>query len=215
MYDLHTHSLLSDGALLPSELARRYQVLGYKAIAITDHVDASNIEAVVPQIASVCERLSRVWDIKVVPGAEITHVPLEHFEELVNYARSAGAKIIVAHGESPVEPVIPGTNKKALECDINILAHPGMISLEDARAAASKNIYLEVTARSSHSKTNKHVIKTAQEAGAKLVFNTDCHHPKDLLTLEQRERRTRKSGLSPDQYQQALQNAEELLDKIS
>ena len=46
MYDLHTHSLLSDGELLPSELARRYEEKGYKAIAITDHVDFSNIKIV-------------------------------------------------------------------------------------------------------------------------------------------------------------------------
>ncbi|MEK7309147.1 MAG: PHP domain-containing protein, partial [Nitrospirota bacterium] len=31
MIDLHTHSLLSDGVLLPSELIRRAYVIGYKA----------------------------------------------------------------------------------------------------------------------------------------------------------------------------------------
>ena len=41
--DLHMHSLFSDGELLPSEIARRAYVLGHEAIAITDHVDYSNI----------------------------------------------------------------------------------------------------------------------------------------------------------------------------
>ena len=41
MFDLHTHSLLSDGELLPSELARRYEEKGFRAIAITDHADVS------------------------------------------------------------------------------------------------------------------------------------------------------------------------------
>ena len=43
MIDLHTHSLFSDGALVPSEHVRRVEVLGYEAIAITDHADDSNI----------------------------------------------------------------------------------------------------------------------------------------------------------------------------
>ncbi len=44
MIDLHTHSSFSDGELIPSELVRRAFVLGYTAIAITDHVDYTNIE---------------------------------------------------------------------------------------------------------------------------------------------------------------------------
>ena len=41
-YDLHTHTILSDGEMLPIELIRRMAVLGYTTVAITDHVDASN-----------------------------------------------------------------------------------------------------------------------------------------------------------------------------
>ena len=42
MYDLHTHSILSDGEMLPIELIRRMAVAGYTTVAITDHVDLSN-----------------------------------------------------------------------------------------------------------------------------------------------------------------------------
>jgi predicted metal-dependent phosphoesterase TrpH len=34
MIDLHTHSFLSDGELLPSELVRRAKVKGYRIIGI-------------------------------------------------------------------------------------------------------------------------------------------------------------------------------------
>ena len=44
MIDLHTHSILSDGELLPSELARRAQVEGYRIIGISDHADPSNLD---------------------------------------------------------------------------------------------------------------------------------------------------------------------------
>ena len=52
MYDLHTHSILSDGEMLPTELVRRMAVIGYSTVAITDHVDASNTTSVVATLHS-------------------------------------------------------------------------------------------------------------------------------------------------------------------
>jgi histidinol phosphatase-like PHP family hydrolase len=43
MIDLHTHTLFSDGELVPAELARRADRLGYRWLAITDHVDSSTL----------------------------------------------------------------------------------------------------------------------------------------------------------------------------
>src|SRR3989338_7384634 len=99
MFDLHTHSLLSDGCLLPSELARRYEEKGFRAIAITDHVDISNIKRVVSEITNFCKSWPKNR-IRVLPGIELTHIPLEHFSRLTKYARRHGIKIIVAHGET-------------------------------------------------------------------------------------------------------------------
>ncbi|MFZ5800228.1 MAG: histidinol phosphate phosphatase domain-containing protein [Candidatus Omnitrophota bacterium] len=193
MIDLHTHSLLSDGCLLPSELARRYEEKGFKAIAITDHVDSSNIARVVKEITTFC----RAWPkhrIKVLPGIELTHIPPEHFPRLTRYARKHGIKIIIAHGESPVEPVIKGTNRAALNSDINILAHPGKLTLEDARLAKKKGIFLEITCRRGHRKTNRHVAKVAQQAGAKLILNSDSHKPEDIPTAAKFHHIARQAG---------------------
>ena len=121
MIDFHTHTLLSDGALLPSELVRRAYVIGYKGIGLADHADASNIDFLVPRIVKVAKVLTSP-KIKVVPGIELTHVPPKDLRGLVTYARANGIKLVLVHGETIVEPVIPGTNAEALECDINILA---------------------------------------------------------------------------------------------
>lgn len=187
MIDLHTHTILSDGDLIPSELVRRAFVAGYSAIAITDHVDHSNIDTVLPALVAVSKELNKHWDIFVIPGVEITHVPVESFSELVDYARTNGAGIVVGHGESPVEPVIPGTNKAAINAGVDILAHPGNITREDAQLAEEKGVYLEITAREGHSQTNKHVFDTALGTGARLVLNTDAHAPEDILTVEKRD----------------------------
>ncbi len=56
MIDLHTHSLLSDGELLPLELARRAKVKGYTYLGISDHVDVTNIEYVASSILKVIEK---------------------------------------------------------------------------------------------------------------------------------------------------------------
>ncbi|MBF0252391.1 MAG: histidinol phosphate phosphatase domain-containing protein [Candidatus Omnitrophica bacterium] len=183
MIDLHTHSLLSDGLLLPSELVRRALVNGVKTIAITDHADHSNIGRVIASLVEVSAVLNRYWDIKVLPGVEITHVPIEVIGELVAFSRKNGAKIVVVHGESPVEPVIKGTNRAAIEAKCDILAHPGELLIEDAAMAASKGVYIELTARNGHNKTNKHVFDTSIKVGAKMVVNTDSHAPNDIMSI--------------------------------
>ncbi|MFH1797762.1 MAG: histidinol phosphate phosphatase domain-containing protein [Candidatus Omnitrophota bacterium] len=184
MIDLHTHTILSDGVLLPSELVRRAKVSGYEAIAITDHVDHSNIDAVLSGLIKVSKKLNKYWDVLVIPGVEITHAPLELFGELTRYARKKGAKIVVAHGESPAEPVLTGTNNAAINARVDILAHPGFILEHDACLAAEKGVYLEITARGGHRDGNKHVFDMASKTGAKMVVNTDSHAPGDLFTRE-------------------------------
>lgn len=188
MIDLHMHTLLSDGVLIPSELVARAERNGIEAVAITDHADHSNIDMVIEAACRVSRVLTEHTDVFVIGGVELTYVPNSLIPEMVSYARERGAEIVVVHGESPVEPVPPGTNRAAIEAGCDVLAHPGKITREDARLAAERGVLLEITARSGHNKTNGHVLKTALEAGAKVVLNTDFHMPEDILTKERRER---------------------------
>ncbi|MGB9838443.1 histidinol phosphate phosphatase domain-containing protein [Methanothermobacter sp.] len=202
--DLHTHSLLSDGELLPSELARRACVLGHEAIAITDHIDASNINTITNLIDAV-EDIADNWDIRVIPGAEITHAPVEIIEKLAVRARRLGAEIIVVHGETIVEPVIPGTNHAAVSCpEVDILAHPGLISVEDVELARENDVTLEISARKGHCLGNGHVAAVAGEVGVPLVIDTDTHAPGDLLDYEMAKRVGLGAGLSESRVEEAL-----------
>jgi histidinol phosphatase-like PHP family hydrolase len=180
MIDLHTHTTFSDGELIPSELVRRAVVLGYTAIGITDHVDYTNIEHILSCV-SKAKYLEDVLDIRILPGVELTHVPPPKIGALAALARSLGAEIVVVHGETPVEPVCPGTNRAALEASVDILAHPGFITWEDAQLARENNVCLEITSRSGHNITNGHVVRMASLAKAKMVVNTDTHAPQDLI----------------------------------
>jgi histidinol phosphatase-like PHP family hydrolase len=183
MIDLHTHSSFSDGELIPSELVRRAVVLGYKAIAITDHVDYTNIEHVLSCVRNV-KSLEDDYDIRIFSGVEITHVPPAKIPLLVKMARKLGAEVIVVHGETSVEPVPQGTNHSVVCLDIDILAHPGFITLEDALTAKENGICLEITSRNGHNRTNGHVARIANEVGADLIVDTDSHSPHDLINDE-------------------------------
>lgn len=207
MIDLHTHSLLSDGVLLPSELVRRAEEKGYEAIAITDHVDTSNIDFIIPRIVYTCKILNKYWRIKSIPGVEITHVPIEEIKRLVSYARRKGAKIVVGHGETISEPVLPGTNNAFIKAGVDILAHPGKISSQDVKLAKRNSIFLEITTRKNHSKTNKHVIDLALKYGASLVLNTDSHQPKDLINDKLRDRILKKYRLNYKEINDIKQNS--------
>ena len=216
MVDLHTHSLFSDGVLLPAELVRRAEHKGYRFIAITDHVDQSNLDFVVPRVAELAESLNKVMQIRTIPGVELTHVPPVTIGKLADRARSLGAKLVVIHGETIVEPVAPGTDHHALEANIDILAHPGLIDPEDVELAAHRGIFLEISARKGHCLTNGYVAKLAMEMGAHLVLNTDTHEPSDLITKEHALEIARGAGLSADQASAMFINVrKQLVERIA
>lgn len=211
MIDLHTHSIFSDGELIPSELARRAQALGLEAIGITDHVDLSNLDFVIPRLVTVAKALNDVNEITVIPGAELTHVPPGHISALAEKARALGARIVIVHGETIAEPVAPGTNRAAVDADIDILAHPGLISEQDVVSAAQQGILLEISGRKGHCLTNGHVAKLAKRHGAKMVLNTDAHAPCDLMDGALAGRVALGAGLSPEDFEAMQQNARSLL----
>lgn len=214
MIDLHTHSIFSDGELIPAELVWRAQTHGYQAIAITDHADCSNLDWIVPRLVSFCERLPMDAGIRVIPGIELTHVNLELIAPLTREARELGAKLVVVHGESLVEPVRPGTNRAAIDAGVDILAHPGLITEEEVELAGEKGICLEISARHGHSLTNGHVARLAKKAGAPLVLNTDAHSPYDLIDATYAHRIARGAGLTDGDWHTMCANACNLVRKI-
>lgn len=214
MIDLHTHSFFSDGELIPSELVRRAEAIGYNAVAITDHADSSNLDHIVPRIVQVAMDLNRSQSVKVIPGVELTHVPPDLIAVLLKRSRELGAKIVVIHGETIVEPVAPGTNRAGLEAGADIIAHPGLLSRDEARMASEKGILLELTSRKGHSLANGHVVKLAAETGAKLLLNSDAHSPGDFLSEPFARKVVEGAGLSPGALSQLLANARSLLEKI-
>lgn len=216
LYDFHMHSFLSDGELLPVELVRRCIVNGYTAMAITDHAGPGNAQFLAATVTREAQIVRQHWGVTVIPGVELTHVPAAAIEEVARNAKFDGAKLIVVHGETPVEPVEPGTNRAAiLSSHVDILAHPGFLTEEEARIAAENGTFIEVTARRGHCLTNGHVVQVGRAAGVKFLVNSDTHSPGDILSEAHARKVALGAGLREDELETALvHNPRLLLEKL-
>lgn len=212
--DLHTHTLFSDGALVPAESARRAFAAGYRAIAFTDHADYSNFDFIIPRMVRVCNKISGKGNICAIPGVELTHVDPSDIAALAFEARKLGAKMVVVHGETLTEPVSAGTNLAAIRAGVDILAHPGLITAQEAKLAAKKGIFLEITTRRGHSYTNGHVAAMAGKCGAQLVLNNDAHTPGDFVGRPLAMNIARGAGLSEKEIVIMLKNSQKIVKRV-
>ena len=215
VYDFHTHTTLSDGSLSPMELIRRACVAGYRAVGLTDHGALGSLSRFAQELSQDCALAGDRWGITALPGVELTHVPAAAVAEVARAAKEVGLWLVIVHGETISEPVEEGTNLAAVSCgDVDILAHPGLITLEEAELAARNGVFLELSARPAHAAANGQVARMARLAGAKLIVNSD-NHDLDLLSEEQARRIALAAGLEEKDLEEVLRiNPQLLLEKI-
>lgn len=212
MIDLHTHTFFSDGILSPSELVYRAKRCGYTVISITDHVDYSNVNFVVPRIVKLAKILTESCGLLVLPGAEITCVRPDLIKEVSYECRNLGARVVVVHGETIEEVVPEGTNSAAVEAKVDVLAHPGYLSDKVAALAAKNNVKIEITTKARHGATNREVAEVALKNNAKLIMNTDTHEPDHLLTKKLIKKVLSDAGLSIDFFNEMQKNSLEIVN---
>ncbi len=205
VFDFHTHTSISDGHASPLDMARRCQQNGYAAYVCSDHVDESSVEARVPEIVAACARVGAELGLDAIPAVEVTRVAPERVARVAARARSLGARLVVVHGETLGDFPQPGLNLAATACpDVDILAHPGLLTAREAEQARERGIHLEISAAGLHGLTNGHVAKVALELGAPLVLDSDAHRPESLLSAERAAQLLAGSGL-----------AQELVERVS
>jgi histidinol phosphatase-like PHP family hydrolase len=179
--DLHTHSILSDGVLLPEELARRLEVFGLASFALTDHAGPSNLRDIVEKTREASRYVSQSFSIRMLAGVELTHVHPKDIPGLAREARRRGAQIVVVHGETLVEPTREGTNMAACSCaDVDILAHPGMLGKAEVAEARRNGVFIELTSRQGHCLGNGLVARLCPPD--MLLLNSDTHAPSDFVS---------------------------------
>ncbi len=215
MIDLHTHSLFSDGELLPSELVRRAEEIGYEAVAITDHADSSNLDWIVPRLVRVCEDLNRRWKIRAVPGIELTHLPPDMIAPLAAEARSLGREDC---GRSRRNSGGAGRSRNKRQGHRSRRGHSGAPGFDfrrrDGPGPGKKSF------SGDHRPAGAIAWRTAmlpawlQRFGASLVLNTDGHAPGDLITRGQALKVALGAGLEADDFERMLQNSREIVTRV-
>ena len=179
-------------------------------MAITDHVDSSNIDFIMKSLSNLKDDFQD--EIIFIPGVEITHVPPYRIPILAKKAKDNNC-LVVVHGETIVEPVTEGTNLAAVSCpDVDILAHPGVLTKQEAELACRNNVFLEITTRGGHSLGNGKVAQLAKETGAKLILNSDFHSPRDFLSLKIAQNTAIGAGIAKEDFARLFnENPEEII----
>ncbi|MBM7605691.1 DNA polymerase (family 10) [Metabacillus crassostreae] len=193
--DLHMHSTWSDGAYTIREMVEGCRKKGYKYIAITDHsqylkvangLTSERLRAQRKEIDALNEEYS---DITILAGVEMDILPdatLDYDDELLQEMDLVIASIHSSFSQS--QEVIMDRLKTALKNNhVDIIAHPTGRIIGKRKGydvdidmlielAKETNTALELNANPNRLDLSSEYIKKAQEAGVKLVINTDAHN---------------------------------------
>lgn len=197
--DLHMHSTWSDGAFTIREMVEACRKKGYSYIAITDHsqylkvangLTPERLRAQREEIHTLNEEYD---DITILAGVEMDILPdasLDYDDELM---REMDLVIASIHSSfSGSQEVIMNRLKTALENHhVDIIAHPtgriiGKRKGYDVdvemliKLAKETDTALELNANPNRLDLSSEHIRKAQEAGVKLVINTDAHNTEML-----------------------------------
>jgi putative hydrolase len=211
--DFHSHTFLTDGRSSATDMWHGADRLAHRVLAITDHVALDDPRPLLDRLAAEA-RAFEEGPLHPLIGVEISMVPPRRIAGVARSARLAGAQIVIVHGETLAESVPPGTNRGALACpEVDLLAHPGLLTERDAALAHAHSIVLELSGRKGHALANGHVAQRALAARADLVVDSDAHDPSELLPFAQAERIAAGAGLRPRDVRRALRDGPDRLLK--
>lgn len=225
-YELHSHTNFSDGKASLEEMIHKARELN-SAIAITDHFigDEFGINRLYPNISSLENFLNRrkkfleseiykQFKDDVIFGIEITRVKPKKIYEIAKKAKEMNF-IVLVHGETISDEVPAGTNKSALECEyVDILAHPGHLSEDDALKAKQNKIFVEITARKIHGLENFEIAKICKKFNVEMVINADAHSVNELIDDEKTKIVGFEAGLNEYEINHANENAYKIFKKF-
>ncbi|MGJ7920481.1 DNA polymerase/3'-5' exonuclease PolX [Neobacillus sp. LXY-4] len=201
--DLHMHSTWSDGAHSIEEMAEACRARGYRYMAITDHSQflkvANGLTADrLRQQRQEINRLNEKYDdFTILAGVEMDILPdgsLDYHDEMLAEMDLVIASIHSAFSQ-PREKIMARLKTALMNAHVDIIAHPTgrLIGRRDGydvdmemliELARETNTALELNANPHRLDLAYENLKTAQEAGVKIVINTDAHKMDTLNHIE-------------------------------
>lgn len=228
MFDFHVHVApcgpgpCGSEGLLPAEAMRLAHCAGYKAIGLVVRTDLSAVDMLLPPLLTLVKNCSLYTGIEAFAGVELVHLPPPLLPDAVAEVRDKGAALVLVHGETiprnPAETVETGTNFAAIQAGADILAHPGLITEEDAALATEKGVLLELSAAPRHALANGHIALAAKRHGCRLVLNSDAGSASDFLFPQASQALRRAvaagAGLNAAEYESLNVTAALLVQKL-
>lgn len=203
MGDLHMHSTWSDGAFSIEEMIDACRARGYRYMAITDHSQYLKVangltSERLKQQREEIKRLNEQYDdFTVLSGVEMDILPdgsLDYDDELLAEMDIVIASIHSAFSQ-PREKIMERLKTALANAHVDIIAHPTgrLIGRREGydvdiemliQLAKETNTALELNANPNRLDLAPEYLRKAQEAGVKIVINTDAHKIDTLNHME-------------------------------
>lgn len=197
--DLHMHSTWSDGAHSIEEMVLACMAKGYQYMAITDHSQYLKVgngltpERLRKQKEEINLLNERYPDFTILSGVEMDILPdgtLDFDDTLLEEMDFVIASIHSAFSQ-PKEKIMDRLKTALYNAHVNLIAHPTgrMIRKREGyeldvdfliQLAKETNTALELNANPNRLDLSAENVKKAQEAGVKIMINTDAHRKETL-----------------------------------
>ncbi|WHY65913.1 DNA polymerase/3'-5' exonuclease PolX [Neobacillus sp. SuZ13] len=201
--DLHMHSTWSDGAHSIEQMADACRARGYQYMAITDHSQYLKVangltrERLLMQREEINRLNQKYDDFLILAGVEMDILPdgsLDYDDELLADMDFVIASIHSAFSQ-PREKIMERLKTALTNAHVDLIAHPtgrkiGRREGYDVnidlliQLAKETNTALELNANPNRLDLAAEYLRSAQEAGVKILINTDAHKMDTLKHME-------------------------------
>lgn len=201
--DLHMHSTWSDGAHTIEEMAEACRARGYQYMAITDHsqylkvANGLTAERLLKQREEVKKLNEKYDDFLILSGVEMDILPdgtLDYDDELLAEMDFVIASIHSAFSQSR-DKIMERLKTALANAHVDLIAHPtgrkiGRREGYDVdidmliQLAKETNTALELNANPNRLDLAAEYLRKAQDAGVKILINTDAHMVDTLKHME-------------------------------
>ncbi|MCH6267779.1 DNA polymerase/3'-5' exonuclease PolX [Neobacillus citreus] len=201
--DLHMHSAWSDGAHTVEQMVEACRARGYQYMAITDHSQYLKVangltrERLLQQKEEIKKLNEKYDDFLILSGVEMDILPdgsLDYDDELLAEMDFVIASIHSAFSQ-PKEKIMERLKNALQNAHVDLIAHPTgrKIGRREGyevdmdlliQLAKETNTALELNANPNRLDLAAEHLRKAQEAGVKILINTDAHQLDTLKHME-------------------------------